>query len=164
MLRNGEMANVVLTLRNSVVEGDTISWDVDVLEGVMPAVGGPNTLFIDVIGRPLTPVSVAGAHRRTRRRSLAVGAVVGASVANSRDDDSDYAAAQSADAASDAADAANEAADAANRAASSAQYAAASPSEPSVEQQLNDLMDLLDQGLITQEDYDKKKSELLSNM
>lgn len=130
-LRQGEIANVVLTLRNSVLEGDTISWDVDILEGELPLVGGPNTLFIDVIGRPLTPVSIAGANRRTRRRSLAVGAVVGASVANSNDDDLDYAA------------------------------SAAAGDEESVEEQLEDLKDLLDQGLITQDDYDRKKEEIL---
>jgi hypothetical protein len=164
-LRHGEMANVVLTLRNTVLEGNTISWDVDILEGELPLVGGPNTLFIDVIGRPLTPVSVAGHNRRTRRRSLAVGAVVGASVANNRDDESDYAAQQSAAAASDAAAAADDAADAANQAAASAQYAAGTAgSAPSVEQQLKDLKDLLDQGLITQDDYDAKKEEILAGM
>jgi hypothetical protein len=39
------------------------------LDGEMPAEGGPSALFIDVIGRPATPVSAAGMHRRTRRRT-----------------------------------------------------------------------------------------------
>lgn len=30
--------------------------------GTMPPAGGPSALDIDVIGRPLTPVSVAGLH------------------------------------------------------------------------------------------------------
>ena len=38
------------------------------LDGEMPASGGPNSLFIDVIGRPLSPVSVCGVRRRERRR------------------------------------------------------------------------------------------------
>jgi len=154
MLRNGEMANVILTLRNSVVDGDSISWDVDILEGELPGVGGPNTLFIDVIGAPLTPVSVAGVRRRTRRRSLAVGYAVGAA----NDDDSDYAAEQSAEAAADAAASADQAAAAAEYAASAAD------DEESVEQQLLDLKDLLDQGLITQDDYDRKKDEILGGV
>jgi len=40
-----------------------------ILDGEMPASGGPSALFIDVIGRPATPVSAAGMHRRTRRRT-----------------------------------------------------------------------------------------------
>jgi hypothetical protein len=39
-----------------------------ILDGEMPAEGGPSALFIDVIGRPLSPVSVAGMHRRDRRQ------------------------------------------------------------------------------------------------
>jgi penicillin V acylase-like amidase (Ntn superfamily) len=38
--------------------------DVKILDGEMPASGGPSSLFIDTIGRPLSPVSVAGVHRR----------------------------------------------------------------------------------------------------
>jgi len=54
------MANVVITMSDAVIEGDTINFAVDLLEGELPARGGPNTLFINVIGHPLTPVSVAG--------------------------------------------------------------------------------------------------------
>ena len=35
----------------------------------MPKNGGACALFVDVIGRPLTPISIAGANRRGRRRS-----------------------------------------------------------------------------------------------
>ena len=38
------------------------------LEGNMPAKGGPVSLFIDIIGMPLTPVSYAGMARRTAYR------------------------------------------------------------------------------------------------
>jgi len=37
-----------------------------------------------MLGRPLTPLSVAGARRRGRRRGLVVGAAVGAGMANAR--------------------------------------------------------------------------------
>ena len=45
----------------------------DLLKGfaaasLVAAAGGASSLFIDVIGRPATPLSVAGVHRRERRR------------------------------------------------------------------------------------------------
>ena len=59
---------VKLTAR-PVVEGNNMIYpSLEVIEGQLPAQGGANTLFIDVIGRPLSPTSVAGVHRRHRRR------------------------------------------------------------------------------------------------
>jgi hypothetical protein len=52
----------------TALEGDQMSYSVDFLDGDMPANGDPSSLFTDVIGRPLSPVSVAGAHREGRRR------------------------------------------------------------------------------------------------
>jgi hypothetical protein len=163
ILEEGEMANVVLTLSGAVIEGDTISFDVDILEGELPERGGANSLFIDVLGRPLTPLSVAGVHRRTRRRSLAVGVAVGAAAAGS----SSHGDAQSTAAATSAAASADQAADAADRAADAAEDAAdatASTGASSLEQDLARLKDLLDKGLITQQDYDAKKKELLDGL
>jgi hypothetical protein len=45
-----------------------LSYAIKVLEGTVPATGGPVTLFIDPLGRPLSPVSVCGVRRRERRR------------------------------------------------------------------------------------------------
>jgi hypothetical protein len=42
--------------------------DVQILEGSMPAKGGPVSLFIDIVGMPLTPLSYAGVARRTAYR------------------------------------------------------------------------------------------------
>ena len=68
----GEMAqrvsDVVVELMDPHLHGSTLTYKVEILDGEMPAVGGPNSLFIDVIGRPLSPVSVAGVNRRDRRR------------------------------------------------------------------------------------------------
>ena len=164
ILEAGEMANVVVTMSDAVIQGNSISFAVDILEGELPARGGPNTLFIDVIGRPLTPLSAAGVHRRTRRRSMAVGMAVGASAGS---DSANAAASQSAAAATDAATSANQAADAANQAAASAQNAAGatgSTGSESVEQELTELQDMLNKGLITQQDYDDKKKQLLAGM
>ena len=63
-----EINDVVVVLSDPALDGDQMSYSVDILDGEMPASGGANSLFIDTIGRPMTPVSVAGAHRRGRRR------------------------------------------------------------------------------------------------
>ena len=61
-------ADIVLTLSNPVPKGDELSCDAEVLQGTMPASGGPASLFVDVIGMPLTPLSYAGVARRTAHR------------------------------------------------------------------------------------------------
>ena len=63
-----EVNDVVIVLRDPALEADRFSYQVDILDGEMPASGGASSLFIDVIGRPLTPLSIAGVHRRGRRR------------------------------------------------------------------------------------------------
>ncbi len=60
--------DVVVELTDPTLDGDQMSYTVDILDGNMPASGGANSLFIDRIGRPMTPVSAAGVHRRGRRR------------------------------------------------------------------------------------------------
>ena len=47
---------------------DMVFASVKLIQGEPPATGGTVALFIDTIGRPLSPVSVAGVHRRHRRR------------------------------------------------------------------------------------------------
>jgi hypothetical protein len=62
------VADIVVTLANPVLKGEDLSYDVKILEGKMPVGGGPVSLFIDVIGMPLTPLSYAGVARRTAYR------------------------------------------------------------------------------------------------
>ncbi len=64
--------DVVVTLSNPVLKGDELSYDVKILEGTMPASGGPASLFIDIIGMPRTPVSYAGVARRTAYRRAVI--------------------------------------------------------------------------------------------
>jgi hypothetical protein len=64
-----EINDVVVVLSDPALDGDQMSYSVEILDGEMPASGSASALFIDTIGRPATPVSVAGCHRRTRRRS-----------------------------------------------------------------------------------------------
>jgi len=63
-----EVNDVVVVLKDPALDADSFSYQVDVLDGEMPASGGASSLFIDVIGRPLTPLSIAGVRRRGRRR------------------------------------------------------------------------------------------------
>ena len=59
---------VTMTIRDPKLDGDTLTYKVDILDGTLPAKAGPCSLFIDPVGRPLSPVSVAGMRRRERRR------------------------------------------------------------------------------------------------
>jgi hypothetical protein len=59
---------VVVTIRDPRADGNSLSYQVSVLDGTLPTSTGPVALFIDPFGRPLSPVSVAGMHRCERRR------------------------------------------------------------------------------------------------
>ena len=82
--------DAVVVLKSPKLEGDKLTFDVDVLEGDLTGADGAASLFIDIIGRPLTPMSFAGVGRRTAYRgayyagAAAVGAAaVGAAAAAS---------------------------------------------------------------------------------
>lgn len=70
VLEEGVVDNIVLTLHNPKLEGQDLTYRVDLLEGGPPETSGPASLFIDIIGRPITPVSFAGARRRMWRRAI----------------------------------------------------------------------------------------------
>jgi len=59
---------VTMTISDPQLEGDTLTYTVDILDGMLPTRAGPCSLFIDPVGRPLSPMSVAGVRRRQRRR------------------------------------------------------------------------------------------------
>ena len=58
----------VVVLRDPKVDADSVQYSIEPLEGSVPEFSGACTLFIDPLGRPLSPVSVAGMRRRDRRR------------------------------------------------------------------------------------------------
>jgi hypothetical protein len=64
-----EVNDVVVVLSEPKLEGSALSYQVTVTDGELASSGAESSLFIDMIGRPLSPVSVAGAHRRRRRRT-----------------------------------------------------------------------------------------------
>jgi len=59
---------VTVVLHDPQLDGNTLTYKVEVLDGTLPVSSGPCSLFIDPIGRPLSPVSVMGVRRRERRR------------------------------------------------------------------------------------------------
>jgi len=59
---------VTMTISDPTLDGDSLTYKVGVLDGTLPASAGPCSLFIDPVGRPLSPMSVAGVRRRQRRR------------------------------------------------------------------------------------------------
>lgn len=64
------LKQTVVELKDPVLDGDTLTYTVDVIKGDMPAAGTEVAVFIDIIGRPLTPVSFAGVARRNYRRAV----------------------------------------------------------------------------------------------
>jgi hypothetical protein len=66
--------DVVVELRTPHLEGDRLTFDVRVLEGDLAGADGPASVFVDIIGMPLTPLSFAGVARRTARRAYWYGA------------------------------------------------------------------------------------------
>ena len=73
VFNGGNLVASVLELseKPSLENGDLVFPQVKLIEGEPPVTGTTAVLFIDSIGRPLSPVSVAGVHRRHRRRRRA---------------------------------------------------------------------------------------------
>jgi len=63
-----EVEDVVVELKNPQLKNNDLVYQIKVLEDDKPLPSGPVSLFIDPIGRPLSPISIAGVHRRHRRR------------------------------------------------------------------------------------------------
>lgn len=66
--------DIVVELRSPHLEGDRLNFDVRVLEGDLAGADGPASIFVDIIGMPLTPLSFAGVARRSARRAYWYGA------------------------------------------------------------------------------------------
>jgi hypothetical protein len=71
-----EIVDVVVELKNPKLVGNDLVYEITVLEVDKPIPSGPVSLFIDPVGRPLSPGSVAGVRRRTRRRTVRRAAVM----------------------------------------------------------------------------------------
>jgi hypothetical protein len=66
--------DAVIVLKTPTMDGDRLTFDVQVLEGDLAGADGPASVFIDIIGMPWTPLSFAGVARRTAARAAWYGA------------------------------------------------------------------------------------------
>ena len=62
--------DAVVVIQDPRLDGDALTYSIKLLDGSVPTATGPCALFIDPFGRPLSPVSAAGMHRRARRRRM----------------------------------------------------------------------------------------------
>lgn len=70
VLEGNTLQQIVVVLKDPVLEGGDLTYTVEVLEGDMPTSGNNASVFIDVVVMPATPVSVAGVARRSYARAV----------------------------------------------------------------------------------------------
>ncbi|MBV8588643.1 MAG: hypothetical protein JO212_01005 [Acetobacteraceae bacterium] len=68
IIEGDALRQVVVELRDPVLNADSLSYAAKVLEGEAPSQGSDVSVFVDVFGMPLTPISYAGFARRAWRR------------------------------------------------------------------------------------------------
>jgi len=134
-----DLQNAVVVLRNPRIDGNDLLYDIKVVEGTVPQSAGAAVLFIDILG----------VWRRHIRRAAIVGTAAVATTA----------------AASSAAAASAEASAAAASAAA-AKAATPPPAAPSASatQKLEQLKAMLNEGVISQAQYNKASQEVLSEV
>jgi hypothetical protein len=70
ILEGNELRQVVVILQQPELNGDKLSYTAKMVGGEMPEKGTDVSVFIDIIGMPLTPLSYAGVARRSFRRAF----------------------------------------------------------------------------------------------
>ena len=70
ILEGSKLTQVVVVLENPELNGTDLSYSVKIVGGEMPEKGSDVSVFIDIIGMPLTPLSFAGVGRRSFRRAV----------------------------------------------------------------------------------------------
>ena len=76
--KDGSVKDAVVVLKNPKLEGDKLTFNVQTLEGDLTGGDGAAAVFIDIIGRPFTPMSFAGVARRTAFRGAMYAGAAGA--------------------------------------------------------------------------------------
>jgi hypothetical protein len=76
--KDGSVRDAVVVLKNPKLEGDKLTFNVETLEGDLAGADGATALFIDIIGRPFTPLSFAGVARRSAFRGAMYAGALGA--------------------------------------------------------------------------------------
>ncbi len=147
-----QLEDVVVKLSKPRLEGKDLTYDITVIEGKAPQKGGPCSVFIDIIGLPFTPLSVAGVARRTTRRAVLWGAA--ATSAASTAAMTDYAAAA----------AAHPTNVTVNENVSPTPAPAVTSSQAEAVKRLKELKSLEQQGLITEAQYQAESQKLLNQI
>ena len=76
--KDGSVKDAVVVLKNPKLEGDKLTFNVQTLEVDIAGADGGAALFIDIIGRPFTPMSFAGVARRSAFRGAMYAGAAGA--------------------------------------------------------------------------------------
>jgi hypothetical protein len=76
--KDGSVKDAVLVLKNPKLDGDKLTFNVQTLEGDLTGADGAAAVFIDIIGRPFTPMSFAGVARRSAFRGAMYAGAAGA--------------------------------------------------------------------------------------
>ena len=76
--KDGSVKDAVVVLKSPKLEGDKLTFNVQTLEGDLTGGDGGAALFIDIIGRPMSPMSFAGVGRRTAFRGAMYAGAAGA--------------------------------------------------------------------------------------
>ncbi|OSI23488.1 hypothetical protein BST63_02520 [Bradyrhizobium canariense] len=76
--KDGLVKDAVVVLKTPKLEGDKLTFNVQILEGDLASADGGAAVFIDIIGRPFTPMSFAGVARRSAFRGAMYAGAVGA--------------------------------------------------------------------------------------
>jgi hypothetical protein len=76
--KDGSVKDAVVVLKNPKLDGDKLTFNVQTLEGDLTGGDGAAAVFIDIIGRPFTPMSFAGVARRTAFRGAMYAGAAGA--------------------------------------------------------------------------------------
>jgi hypothetical protein len=76
--KDGSAKDAVVVLKNPKLEGDKLTFNVQTLEGDLTGADGAAAVFIDIIGRPFTPMSFAGVARRSAFRGAMYAGAAGA--------------------------------------------------------------------------------------
>jgi hypothetical protein len=76
--KDGLVKDAVVVLKNPKLEGDKLTFNVQTLEGDLTGGDGAAAVFIDIIGRPFTPMSFAGVARRSAFRGAMYAGAAGA--------------------------------------------------------------------------------------
>ena len=70
ILEAGKLHQVVAVLKSPSLAVNNLTYTVQLINGDMPAKGSDVSVFTDIVGMPLTPISYAGVARRTYRRAV----------------------------------------------------------------------------------------------